>query len=453
MKQDAIEVVGASWVIPMTESPEEQDLQPTIIENGAVAMRDGKIVEVGDYASIIEQHSLEQTASSHTFFDDQILLPGLINCHGHMAMSLLRGYADDLNLQNWLEDHIWPAEARLVSETFVYDGAQLAIAEMLLTGTTTASDMYFYPESTAKAAAEAGIRCNIFFPILEFPSAWGGGPQEYLEKGLALRDTYKQSTAISIGLGPHAPYTVSNASFEKAVMYSEELDAPIQTHLHETAREIEDSIKEHGCRPIERLQQLGALGANTQLVHMTQTSEQDLAILKTQGCSVIHCPHSNLKLASGFPPVSALQRANIALGFGTDGAASNNSLDLFETLRISALVGKHLDEDAASNSSYRALYQATKGGAIAAGLENLTGSLDIGKQADLITVNTRNIGMQPLHNPVSQLVHTAAGKAVSNVWVSGKQLVSEGELIHQDAQELVEKAQRWQRTISEADGD
>lgn len=448
LKHSRIDIIGASWLLPMSVAPDDSESQSIVIENGAIAFQDGRIIDIGDYESLLETHANSAHEAHHDFLDEHILLPGLINNHGHLAMTLLRGYADDLALSTWLESHIWPAEAEWVSDDFVLDGSMLAMAEMLLSGTTTATDMYFFPEASAKAAQLSGIRTNIFFPVMEFPSAWGSGPDEYLEKGLALRDLYKQEPLINIGLGPHAPYTVSDQSFEKVAMYSAELDAPLQIHLHETEKEILDSIEQYGCRPLERLKNLGVLNQHSQLVHATQLTDSEIESIKTLGSSVIHCPQSNLKLASGFAPISKLRDKGVPIGIGTDSAASNNSLDLFEEIRTSALINKYLSGDAAASTSYTALYEATMGGAQASGLAQQIGSLETGKLADFIAVDTANIRMQPMHNPISQLVHTAAGHAINHSWVQGNKLVDNGELTQVDPSELIDKAQHWRQKMA-----
>lgn len=450
-------LLGASWVLTMSEAPailndsdQQQKLEATTcLENGAVLIADEKIIEVGNFESLREKYLAQGINFDSEFYDDHILMPGLINNHGHLAMSLLRGYADDLPLDSWLENHIWPAEAQWVSPEFVRDGSQLAMAEILLSGTTTFSDMYFFPEACASAAEAIGIRGNLYFPILEFPSAWGSGPDEYLEKGMELHDNYRHSSLINIGFGPHAPYTVSNQTFEKVAMYSAELDASIQTHLHESRGEIEDSIKEFGCRPIKRLNELGVLGSRSQAVHMTQLESDEIALLAENGCSIIHCPSSNLKLASGFPPVTDILSASVPLGFGTDSAASNNSLDLFEEARLSTLVSKLSDMNAASFPCYAALYAATRGGAIAAGLEQITGSIEPGKCADLIAIDTQSVAMQPLHNPFSQLINTNAGNAVNHVWINGEIVVRNRLLTRADSQEIINTAQHWQQKLAQ----
>lgn len=445
-------LIGARWLLTMSAKPLTADSSQaeaaSCIENGAVAFSDGVIVDVGDFESLREKYLARELGFSCEFFDEHILMPGLINNHGHLAMSLLRGYADDLPLDSWLQDHIWPAEAKWVSPEFVRDGSMLAMAEMLLAGTTTFTDMYFFPEECARAAEDIGMRGNLFFPILEFPSAWASGADEYFEKGLDLHDTFRHSELINIGFGPHAPYTVSDQSFEKVAMYSAELDAQIQVHLHETGKEIEDSIREYGCRPVERLGKLGILGARTQAVHVTQIEDDELELIADSGSSVIHCPSSNMKLASGFPPISKILQAGIPLGLGSDSAASNNSLDLFEEARLSTLVSKLNDMNAASFPRYSALYAATKGGAIAAGIEQTTGSIEVGKKADLIAIDTLKVGLQPLHNPFSQVLNTAAGNAVNHVWVNGEPVVSNKQLTRADSQDIIEAAQAWQSKLA-----
>ncbi len=452
MKDTSIQLIGAQWLLTMAASPSQGAESASCIENGGIAIRDDVIVDVGDFdtlrENLREKSQQENLSFDSEFLDNHILLPGLINNHGHLAMTLLRGYADDLPLHTWLQEHIWPAEAQWVSHEFVRDGSQLAMAEMLLSGTTTFADMYFFPEACAQAAEDSGMRGNIFFPVLEFPSAWASNANEYLEKGLALHDQYKHSSLINVGFGPHAPYTVGNDTFEKVAMYSAELEANIHTHLHETENEIAESITEHGCRPIERLEQLGILGTRTQAVHVTQASPAEIEKLATLGCSVIHCPSSNLKLASGFPPIDTMLEAGLAIGLGTDGASSNNSLDLLEEARLSSLVSKYIGKDAASLSCYQALYCATKGGAIAAGLDAQIGSLETGKQADMIAINTQSPALQPVHNPYSQIINTAAGSAVNHVWVGGQELVRNRQLTRKDIHEIIERAKHWQNKLA-----
>lgn len=379
--------------------------------------------------------------------DTHALIPGLINAHGHLAMSLLRGYADDQPLDTWLKEHIWPAEGRWVGEEFVRDGAELAMAEMLKSGTTCFSDMYFFPEQVALAARQHGLRCQLAFPILNFPSAWARNGDEYISKGLALRDTYKGDELISVIFGPHAPYTVDDRYFERVATYANELDAGIQIHLHETQAEVDEAVAQSGERPIARLQRLGILTPNTQCVHMTAVNDADIALLATSGAHVIHCPKSNLKLASGFCPEHRLREAGINVALGTDGAASNNSLDLFSEMEFASLLSKGLSGNAAALDTHASLRMATLNGARALGIDTLTGSLEAGKAADMVAVDLGGIGREPMYNPLSQLVHTPVGHRVSDVWVNGAAKVRNGQLQSFSEQELESKARQWRDRI------
>jgi 5-methylthioadenosine/S-adenosylhomocysteine deaminase len=379
--------------------------------------------------------------------DQHIVLPGLINAHGHAAMSLLRSYANDLALMDWLNNHIWPAEARWVSDAFVFDGTQLAMGEMLKSGTTCFSDMYFYPEATARAVIAAGMRCQLSFPVFEFPSNWGSGPQEYLEKGLQLFDQYRHSDRVTMAFGPHAPYTVADASLEKIVMLAEELDANIQIHLHETQFEVDSSVAEHGYRPIERLNRLGLLAPRTQCVHMTALNADDIATIRNTGSHVIHCPESNLKLASGFCPVDQLQKAGINIALGTDGAASNDDLDLFAEMRSATLLAKAVANDPTAMDAHAAVRMATINGARALNMDHLIGSLEAGKQADITAVRIDTLCAQPLYDPPSSLVYTSSGSRVSDVWIAGNRVVKDRALTTLDETALITTAMAWGEKI------
>lgn len=414
-----------------------------VLENHSIVIKDGVI------ADILPRLDAEKKYASipAVELDQHIVLPGLINAHGHAAMSLLRGYANDLALMDWLNNHIWPAESRWVSDAFVYDGTQLAIAEMLKTGTTCFSDMYFFPESAARAATAAGVRCQLAFPIFSFPSNWGSGPQEYLEKGIALNDLYRHSQYVRVAFGPHAPYTVDDASLEKIVMLAEEIDANIQIHLHETAFEVDSAVAETGKRPVERMRQLGLLTPRTQCVHMTALNEDDINTIVKYGSHVVHCPESNLKLASGFCPVDTLQKRGINVAVGTDGAASNDDLDLFAELRSAALLAKAVANDPTALNAHAALRMATINGARALGMDALIGSLECGKQADITAIHINNLSAQPLYDAASSLVYTNSGSRVSDVWVGGKRLLNNGQLTTLDETELLARAIEWRNKI------
>ena len=354
-------LISARWIIPVQP-------QQTLLEHHAIVVDDGKIIAI-----LPRDEALAQYEARHGIdLPQHALMPGLINAHGHSAMTLFRGMADDYPLQTWLEQHIWPAEAKWVDENFVHDGAQLAIVEMLRSGTTTFSDMYFFPNAIAKVASDLGIRAQVTFPVFNFPTAWGVDPDDYIRKGLAVRDDFKHSERVDVVFGPHAPYTVSDDALKKIAMLAAELDTAIHIHAHETQQEVELEFKETGMRPLERLNELGVLGLRTQLVHMTDLTESDIALVKASGSHVIHCPQSNLKLASGICPVKTLLDEGINVALGTDGAASNNSLDMFSEMRTAALLAKVSSGDASAFSDWQALEAATLGGARALGIDHLT---------------------------------------------------------------------------------
>ncbi len=430
-------LIKARWIVPVV--PENR-----VFTDCALAIHNGEIIALVPQAEADKRFHAEQTIH----LNQHALLPGLVNAHGHAAMSLLRGYADDQPLQDWLEKHIWPAESRWVSEDFVRDGTELAMAEMIRTGTTCFADMYFFPEVAAQAARQAQMRAQISFPILDFPTPWGSGPDEYFAKGLALHDDFRASQLIRIGFGPHAPYTVADAALQKVATLAQELDAPVHIHLHETAREVTDSLAQYGKRPSQRLLELGLMSPLTQCVHMTQVEDIDLAILDQTGAQVIHCPESNLKLASGFCPVQKLLKAGINVALGTDGAASNNDLDMFGEMKTAALLGKAVAGDAAALDAHAALRMATLGGARALGLEDSIGSLEAGKAADVVAVDLGGLQSQPLYDPVSQLVYTS-GHKVSHAWVAGRSLLLSGQLQTLNERELLEKARHWREKIAD----
>jgi 5-methylthioadenosine/S-adenosylhomocysteine deaminase len=374
-------------------------------------------------------------------------MPGLINCHTHAAMSLLRGYADDLPLMRWLKDHIWPAEKRWVDAEFVHDGSQLALAEMLKTGTTCFSDMYFFPETTAAAVHHAGLRAQITFPVMDFPTSWASEADDYIHKGLMLRDDYRSHPRIRIGFGPHAGYTVSDAPLKRIAVLAEELQAPVQIHLHETASEVMQAVDATGMRPIERLLDLGVLTPLTQCVHMTQLSDRDMDLLQQSGASVIHCPESNLKLASGICQVQRLLDRGICVALGTDSAASNNDMDMFGEIATAALIGKVAARDATALSAWQTLHMATLGGAKVLGLDAQIGSLEPGKAADMIAVRLDEMDTAPLYDLAAQLVYSNRRNRVTHAWVEGKILLQDGQLTTLNATELRNRALRWQERI------
>ena len=430
-------LIHCRWIIPIV--PENQ-----ILENCSLAVDGEKIIGIYPQAEAKKRFEAVKTET----LDNHVLMPGLVNAHGHSAMSLLRGYADDLALRPWLEKHIWPAEARHVSEEFVGDGTRLAMAEMIASGTTCFADMYFFDEAIAEAVRDAGMRCQIGFTVLDFPTAYGKGADDYIHKGLRLNDKYSGHSLINVACAPHAPYSVSDSAMQIISTYANELDLPIHIHCHETAGEVSESIDQFGCRPLQRLRDLGLLLPQTQLVHMTQINHEDIQMVQDHNCHVVHCPESNLKLASGFCPVGQLMDAGINVALGTDGAASNNDLDLFGELKTAALLAKAVSGDPCALNAHAALRMATINGAKALGWDHEIGSLESGKSADIIAVKMDSIPQQPLYNPESQLVYTNVGHRVSHSWVAGKPLMAESELLTLNRQSLIQTACDWRNKIS-----
>jgi 5-methylthioadenosine/S-adenosylhomocysteine deaminase len=424
------------WIIPV---------EPTgaVLEGHCVALHDGVIEAVLPLADAEKRFSSYEKVP----LAEHALIPGLVNAHTHAAMSLMRGLADDMPLMRWLEEHIWPAEAKHVSPQFVQDGTLLACAEMLRGGITCFNDMYFFPGAALQAALQAGMRVSVGMIVFDFPSAYGSDPDDYLAKGLALRDEWGEHPLVSFCLAPHAPYTVSDATFAKVAKLAAEVDVPVHVHLHETAHEIERSLAEHGVRPLARLERLGLLGPGLIAVHAVHLQAEEIALLARHHASVAHCPSSNLKLASGFAPVARMAAAGINLALGTDGAASNNRLDLFEEMRLGALLAKAVAQDAEALPAHAALRAATLGGAIALGLETRIGSISPGKAADLTAVRLAGPELSPCYDPLSQLVYAAGREHVSDVWVAGTRLLQGGIIPNAGLWGLDTRSKLWQNSL------
>mgnify|MGYP001209328072 CR=1 FL=1 len=428
-------LIEARWIAPV-----EPD---TLLTGHAIAVADGAIAAILPAAEARTRY----TPREHVQLDNHILIPGLINLHTHAAMVLMRGLADDLPLMTWLEKHVWPAEAAHVSPQFVHDGTRLACAEMLLGGVTCFNDMYFYPQAAAEAAVEMGMRAAIGITVLEFPTAYASDADDYIAKGLAVRDRWRGHPLVSFCLAPHAPYTVSDATFRRLATLAGQLDLPIHCHIHETQAEIERGLAEHGNRPLARLHGLNLLGSGFIGVHAVHLNPEEIAILARQGCSIAHCPTANLKLASGIAPVADLLAAGINVGLGTDGAASNNRLDLFQEMRLAALLAKGTTGDAAALGAATALRMATLNGAAALGLDRRIGSLRPGKAADICAVDLSGIATQPCYDPISHLVYAAGKEQVSHVWIGGKCCVSSNKLCAAAENDLKKTAGLWQNKL------
>ena len=429
-------VIHAQWVVPV----EPRD---AVLPEHAVVIAGGRIRAI--LPSIAAQAAFPGVREIR--LDGHALLPGFINAHTHSPMTLLRGLADDLPLMTWLRDHIWPTEQRWVSPEMILAGSRLAALEMLRSGTVCCNDMYYFPEITASVMAGCGLRAMVGMILLDFPTVYGEGPDQYLQLGLALHDRYRDHPLIRTAFAPHAPYTVADASLSRVRILAEEREVPIHIHLHETRDEITTSVRDHGVRPLQRLARLGLLGPNLIAVHMTQVEEEDIALLAETGTQVVHCPESQLKLASGFSPVARLKAAGINVALGTDGAASNNDLDMLGETRTAALLAKGVAGDPAALPADQALRMATLDGARALGLEAETGSLEVGKSADLIAIDLSHPETQPIYHPVSQIVYAASRAQIRHVWVAGHQLLRDGQPTTLDAEEILAAARVWSERI------
>jgi len=430
-------LIQARWVIPV--EPES-----VIHEDYSLVVDDGKIIDLLATADAIKQYqprSLEKR-------DQHVLIPGMINCHTHAAMALLSGIADDLPLMDWLQHHIWPAEQKWVSESFVRDGTDLAIAEMLRGGTTCFNDMYFFPEVAAQQAAAHGIRANIGLIVFDFPTIWAENADIYLSKGLALHDQLRHEQLITTSFAPHAPYTVSDEPLRKVRTFADELDLTVHMHLHETRHEVDEQRQKTGQTPLQRIHELGLLTPSFMGVHMTQLTNEDILFYANTGAHIVHCPESNLKLASGFCPVAACLDAGINVALGTDGAASNNDQDMLAEMRTAALLAKGVSENASAVSAMEALKMATINGAKALGLEERIGSLRVGKAADIVAIDLNEVETQPVFNPLAQIVYAASRHQVSDVWVAGKQLMNKRQLTTLDLHELRQRVAVWQKRLA-----
>ena len=437
--QKVKQILHADWVIPV-------DDHSKVLEKHSIAVDGDKI------AAVLPREVCEQTYSAQEVLtlDEHVLIPGLINLHTHAAMSLMRGLADDIPLQQWLEQHIWPTEAEHVDRQFVYDGTLLAAAEMLKSGTTCFNDMYFFPDEVARAAIAVGMRASVGMIVIGFPTAWASSTDEYFSHGQRAHDQYRSHPLISTCFAPHAPYTVDDEALRRISTLAEELDVPVHIHLHETTQEIDEHIGAHGMRPLERLQRLGLLSPRLIAVHMTSISESEIKLLAKLGVNIAHCPESNLKLASGFCPLQSLLDAGVNVGIGTDGAASNNDLDMLGEMRTAALLAKGVSANACGAPAADILRAATKGAAKALGKEHTLGSLEAGKTADIVAMDLSAVASQPIYDVVSQIIYAGQRDQVRHVWVGGKRVVEDAKLTLYDEANIKIAAQHWRDAIKGA---
>lgn len=433
-------LLHASWIAPVEPGPD-------VLVDHSIAFAGGRIVALLPRAEAERDYRADHVQS----LDGHLLVPGFVNAHTHAAMSLFRGLADDLPLDEWLQRHIWPAETRFVSDAFVRDGTRLAMLEMLRGGTTCFADMYFFPDEVARVAIEAGMRAAVGLIVIDIPTVWARSADEYIAKGCDVHDQFRDDPLISTAFAPHAPYTVSDAPLERLRVLADELDIPIHMHVHETEREVADAVEASGERPLERLARLGLLGPRLMAVHMTALDDGDVAAVSREGVRVVHCPESNLKLASGICPAARLAEAGVTLALGTDGAGSNNDLDMIGEMRSAALLGKIAAGSAGAMAAHEVLEMATLGGARALGLDEQIGSLLPGKAADIVAVDLRAPETQPLYAPVSQLVYAAGREQVSHVWVAGRHLLNERRCLTLESPAILARARDWQQRIEALD--
>jgi 5-methylthioadenosine/S-adenosylhomocysteine deaminase len=429
-------LIHAHWIIPVEPESVTYEYHSLVIDKG-------RIIDLLPTAQAKEKYE----AATIENLLDHALLPGFVNCHTHAAMTLMRGIADDLPLMEWLQNHIWPLEQKWMSEAFVRDGTDLAIAEMILGGTTCFNDMYFFPDITAHQAVLYGLRACVGLIVIDFPTIWAENSAAYIAKGLDIHDHFRHQPLISTCFAPHAPYTVSDEPLQKIRTLADELEIPITMHVHETAHEAEQALAEKGQRPLERLHNLGLINPAFMAVHMTQLTDEEIRRFAESGAHIVHCPESNMKLASGFCPVAKCLNAGINVALGTDGAASNNDLDMISEMRTAALLAKAVAEDASSVPAMTALRMATINGAKALGLEHEIGSLTVGKSADFIAIDLNHLETQPLFSPVSQIVYAASRHQITDVWVAGKQLLKQRQLTTVNLALLKQRILEWQNRL------
>ncbi len=429
-------IISASWLF--TANGQDQ-----LLENQSIVINDGVIIDILDSADVFERYQ----ASDVYQLTNQLLIPGLINAHSHLAMSLLKGYADDHALSVWLNEHIWPAEKKFVSPQFVRDGSRLAMVEMLKGGITTFNDMYFYPQSTAEVATEIGMRANIGLVVLDFPTNYANDPQDYLNKGFNFRDEWRNNSLISYSIAPHAPYSVSDAAFKLITTYAEQLQMTIHTHLHETSAEIRESMQNFNMSPIQRLDLLGVLGPNLMAAHCVHLEDMDIQLLEKNQVSVIHNPSSNMKLGSGVANIKDLFKKGINICLGTDSSASNNRLDIITEMRTTLLLHKGINQDAEFLKPIDVIKMATINAAKAMGLDSKIGSIEIGKRADITAINLDSIDCQPCFDQLSSFVYSADKSSVSHVWIEGAIKIRKHLLVNIDEDKLLHTTKLWHQKI------
>lgn len=438
--------MGTVLLLPGLLVPVRPRLQ--VLEQMAVVL-EGELI-----AAVLPRAEALATYANATRIElpDHVLVPGFINMHTHSAMSLLRGYADDLNLQVWLNDHIWPVEKACLGPGFVHDGTRLAIAEMLRGGTTFFNDLYFYPEVTAAAAIEVGMRACIGLPVIDVPTAWASTESECIDKGLAVSASWQCESLLSTSFAPHAPYSVGDGALRRVAELSAAQDMRVHMHVLESAWEVGESLRQHGKPTLARLNNVGLLNERLLAVHMTQLNDDDLASISDTAVNVIHCPESNLKLGNGICPVALLQKHDVNVSLGTDGAASNNDLDLLAECKTAALLAKGFATDPCVLNAFEALEMLTVNAARALGMAHQLGSVEVGKLADLCAIRLDALQTTPMYDVVSHLIYAASSQQVSHVWVGGRMLLQDGQFLHLDVNDIIGRAKYWAQQITTITG-
>lgn len=435
-KKNVSTIISAPWIYT-------SNIDSELLFNYSLIIKDDKIIDLVTQDKVFDEYEADNTYE----LADHILIPGLINTHTHAAMNIFKGFADDLPLQEWLNDHIWPAEKKFVDASFVKDGSVLALSEMIKAGVTTFNDMYFFPDATAEAARELGIRANIGLVVLDFPTNYASDPEDYLLKGFEFRDKWRNDELITTSIAPHAPYSVSDEAFRLVNTYSEELGLNIHLHLHETEWEVADSIKTYGVTPIQRLNNLGIISPSLLAAHCVHLNDQDTAILTKGKVSIAHNPSSNMKLGSGIADVAKMLRQNLNVSLGTDSSASNNRLDIMEEMRLAALLIKGTTKSPELLPASQAIKMATINGAKALGLDLVVGSIEKNKKADLVAIDLSSIENQPIYNPLSTLVYSSSKSDVNYVWIDGEIKLKEKKLVGLDEEYIKQLAKKWQKKL------
>jgi 5-methylthioadenosine/S-adenosylhomocysteine deaminase len=425
-------ILKAGYMITMEDSPEP-------VVNGAVAVRGTKIVAAGTEDDIEENYRAMQTVGDKNF----LMMPGLINTHTHAPMVYFRGMADDLPLKEWLENHIWPAEAKWLGPEFVRDATELACLEMVKAGVTAYNDMYFFGPASSEAVHKVGMRAVLGAGILDFPSVAAKTTDEYFSKAETFIKDFIGDALVTPCIAPHAPYTCGPEAYTRAVKLSEKYNVPVHTHLSETQWEVDEIQRRYGKSPVEHLESLGVLNEKMIAAHCVWLTEKEIEILARRGVSVSHCLESNLKLASGISPVVKMLSAGVKVTFGTDGAASNNDLDVLREMSTAAKLHKAVSGDPTSLNARMALLMATRWGAEALNMGDRLGRLRKGYLADIVMMNLHKPHLTPLYDVYSHVVYSAKSSDVEHVMINGRLVVHEGTAVSCPEEEIMATARSW----------